>query len=130
MRIANSSKYKSIPVLFELNIFSMEQYFVPTGNEAIVSEVELQLQGDMESQRRLHPLIEDPDNICNKMEVSPDTFLNFLHQNYPPFYGSMDDMQLAAEFLSAGDFILSGWKFDDSGTRSFKVSLVTSNSTN
>lgn len=75
----------------------------------------------MEQHRRISPLIENPDSIGDKMEVSAETFLNFLHQNYPAFFGSMDDLKSAAEYLSDGDFILSGWKFDDSGCKQYKV---------
>lgn len=79
----------------------------------------------MEKDRRVHPLLENPDVIGEKMEVSADTFLSFLHQNYPAFFGSMDDMRNAAEYLSDGDFVLSGWKFDDSGNKNFKVKAIT-----
>jgi len=73
----------------------------------------------------LSEILEDPESICDKIEVSADTFVGFLHQNYPAFYGSLEDMQTAAEYLSISDFIINGWKFDDSGAgRSFKVREV------
>lgn len=95
--------------------------FIKIGDETTISEVEMELVGELEKERRLHPLLENPENIGDKMEVSSETFLNFLHQNYPPFFGSTDDMRSAAEYLGDGDFILSGWKFDDSGNKSMKV---------
>ncbi|ODM95581.1 Cell cycle checkpoint protein RAD17 [Orchesella cincta] len=90
-------------------------------DESAISECEMQLVGEMEKERRVHPLIENPENICERAEVSTDTFLGFLHQNYPAFYGSLDDMQNAAEYLSIADYMVTAWKFDDSGVRAYKV---------
>lgn len=72
---------------------------------------------------RHNPLEDDPQCVIEKMEVSADTFINFLQQNYTPFFGSMDDVVLASEFLADSEFLLSRWPFDASGTasRSYKV---------
>ncbi|CAL8129669.1 unnamed protein product [Orchesella dallaii] len=90
-------------------------------DETLISENEMILVGKMEKDRRIHPLIENPENICDKAAVSTDTFLGFLHQNYPAFYGSLDDMASAAEYLASSDYMMSAWKFDDSGARAYKV---------
>ncbi|CAL8129667.1 unnamed protein product [Orchesella dallaii] len=90
-------------------------------DETLISENEMILVGEMEKDRRMHPLIENPENICDKAAVSTDTFLGFLHQNYPAFYGSLDDMASAAEYLAISDYMISAWKFDDSGARAYKV---------
>ena len=88
-----------------------------------VSETEYQLNGKLVKERRIHPLIEVPERIGDKVEVAPETFFNFLGQNYLSFFTSLDDVVKATEHLSDAALIFSRWNFNDmeSSSRNFKV---------
>lgn len=75
---------------------------------------------------RPYALKEDPENLIDKIEVQADTFLNFLQQNYLPFFGSMDDIVSASSLLADSEYLLARWPFDDSGSASknHKVKLM------
>ncbi len=95
-----------------------------TGDLTDVSEVEYELVGKRVPDRRIHPLQEVPERIGDKIEVSPETFFNFLGQNYGSFFTSLDDVVKAAGFVSDAAYMFSCWNFNDmdASSRNFKAS--------
>jgi hypothetical protein len=100
--------------------------FLILGNMAASVEVKANpVPRDSRKYLRNNPLEEDVEHMVDKIEVAADTFLNFLQQNYLPFFGSMKDIVLASAHLADSEFLLSSWPFDDSGTtsRALKVHI-------
>jgi len=83
------------------------------------------MTGKLEIQKRVHPLKEVPEQIGDKIGVAPETFFNFLAQNYLSFFSSLDDVVTASSALADAAAIFSCWVLDDlAGTsRNFKVRL-------
>jgi len=55
------------------------------------------------------PLKANPDEIIEKTTLSPDAFTCFLHQNYLPFYSSINDVVRCSEYYSQADLFLKEW---------------------
>lgn len=54
------------------------------------------------------PLQEDVDALANKMADSSERVLLFVHQNYPAFYGRIEDAAGAAHYLSSAELMTAG----------------------
>ncbi len=74
------------------------------------------LRPGCESRRRL-TLLTDPTELLDRLPVAKETFASHLHQNYPPFFSSVEDAAAAAEALSVSDVFFG--KFESRG----KISL-------
>ena len=51
---------------------------------------------------------EDVDALANKMADSSERVLLFVHQNYPAFYGRIEDAAGAAHYLSSAELMTAG----------------------
>jgi len=51
----------------------------------------------------------NPDEVIEKTTLSHDAFNCFLHQNCPPFFSKMVDIERASEYLSVSDLFLKEW---------------------
>ncbi len=54
-------------------------------------------------------LLFDPEEVLERAPASPESFTCFLHQNYPTFFSSVDDLASGAEFLSLADQLFVEW---------------------
>jgi len=50
-----------------------------------------------------------PENIVDRVALSPDCFIAFLHQNYVEFYPDINDIVSTADYLSDCDELSSDW---------------------
>lgn len=84
------------------------------GDGTIESNIENeQLKGHCDSAIRIHPLKECPQEINAKIAVAPETFFNFLHQNYLSFFTSMDNIAKASSYLADSETIFSCQDLDN-----------------
>ncbi|ELU17316.1 hypothetical protein CAPTEDRAFT_93455 [Capitella teleta] len=54
-------------------------------------------------------LLEMPEEVLHRSHMSGELFTAFIHQNYLSFYTDMDDLQMAAEYLSDADYLTIDW---------------------
>ena len=47
--------------------------------------------------------------VIERSQLSGEFFTAFLHQNYPEFYMSVDDLVSASEYLSDADYLTTDW---------------------
>lgn len=52
------------------------------------------------------------ENVMEEAKVEPVIFLEFLHHNYPLFFGDADDIVTALDYLSDADLLLP-WRMED-----------------
>jgi len=55
------------------------------------------------------PLLVNPEEVLDKVELSHASFQMFLHHNYPSFFTSLDDLVRAAEYISLTDALTAEW---------------------
>ncbi|KAK2189324.1 hypothetical protein NP493_109g05003 [Ridgeia piscesae] len=55
------------------------------------------------------PLLVNPEEVIERSQLSGEFFTAFLHQNYPEFYMSVDDLVSASEYLSDADYLTTDW---------------------
>lgn len=66
----------------------------------------------------------DADKIFDKSCLSLDLFSSFLHQNYPPFFSSLEQMSMASECFSEADILSHEWSSRDKMVP-YQASLLT-----
>ncbi|ESO06662.1 hypothetical protein HELRODRAFT_130916, partial [Helobdella robusta] len=66
----------------------------------------------------------NPDGIFDKSCLSSDTYCAFLHQNYPDFANSIENMSMISDYFSLADASTGEWSVK-SNMSSYQVSLVT-----
>lgn len=85
------------------------------GDVTMENPIEAELLGtDLAEHCRPHSLIENPEQIAEKVQVAPQTFFNFLSHNYLSFYKNLDDAVRASELLADAADILSHWSTEES----------------
>lgn len=47
--------------------------------------------------------------VIERSHLSGEFFTAFLHQNYPEFYSSVDDLVSASGYLSDADYLTTDW---------------------
>ena len=60
----------------------------------------------------------NPDEVIEKSTLSADAFNCFLHQNFPPFFTKIDEVQRLSEYISISDMFMNEW------TTGGKISLT------
>ena len=76
--------------------------------ETTQNEVETALPHHLSHHTRM-PLVADPEEVFDRTQISSDTFILYLHQNYTPFFASIEDLSDAAECLSDADLMMGAW---------------------
>ena len=71
-------------------------------------------------QHRRRVMKSNPDEVIEKSTLSADAFTCFLHQNYPPFFSKLEDVETLSEYISLADMFLNEWSSGGTG----KVSLT------
>jgi len=54
-------------------------------------------------------MLENPENVFERTQITSDTFMLYLHQNYPGFYSNIDDLSSASLYMSDADICSSAW---------------------
>ena len=102
-------------------------FIVYAGDRTVKSSIEDDLIEELSHERRIHPPESDPDEFLGNIEVSIETFVNFLHQNYCFFFGDIETCAKAARFLADAEVVLSRWVVGDgsgSSAQTFKVPII------
>ncbi|CAH1776203.1 unnamed protein product [Owenia fusiformis] len=55
------------------------------------------------------PLTINPESVVERCCLSGDVFTAYLHQNYPEFYTSIDDLAASTEYISSADYLTNEW---------------------
>ena len=54
-------------------------------------------------------LVINPEELLDNVTMSESSFVAFLHQNYVDFFGSIQSLSLAAEYLSLAEPFFDEW---------------------
>ncbi|XP_037092486.1 cell cycle checkpoint protein RAD17-like [Pollicipes pollicipes] len=68
------------------------------------------LPPSLADQRRAPLLERQPEEVCERAGVQPDTLVAHLHHNYPDFCGQLEDAVTSATYISHADLMAADWQ--------------------